>query len=749
METNEEMNSAQTEPENNQEVNNEAIVVNETTPQNEENVVENSEETIIREETAERVLTEIVDHDIAPREELATEDEIIEVISKVEAPITDTEVAVEFDLPDLSVEPKEELAAEDEIKKEVSKEVPHADTEEEVEVDLPDLSVDPSALANEPLAIVLDEDAEDINHEAVGIEEREVVEIDERYDTFSREQLLDSLEKLVQEVDVNAIKSKVVLIKVAYLNLSKEEKQKRQEKFLAEGGKKEEFVADDMIDEQFNAAFNIYKEKKNKYNEEQEKQKLKNLEEKNRILEELKNLINSEETLKKTYDEFRVLQDSWKQIGMVPKSEINGLWQNYHFLVEKFFDKVKINKELKDLDLKKNLENKISLCEKVEELLLETSIVKSFKQLQKLHEEWKEIGPVPSDKKDEIWERFKTASDKINDRRREFFNTIQDEQQNNIVAKTLLCEKAEELLTGEIKSLKEWQDKTNQVNELLKIWKTIGPASPKFNNEIWHRFRTSLEGFFTNKREYYGKLKDQQINNFNLKLDLCVQAEALKTSTDWAKTTREFINLQNEWKKVGPVSRKNSEKIWKRFRAACDEFFNNKSTYFSSVKMMEQENLKQKEELIKKVQEFTLSDDRATDLENLKDMQRQWMDIGHVPMSEKDHLQNEFRTLINKLFDKLRATNNEISTNYKNRFENVKSSPEAGKLIGKERNFLAGKLSKLQEEIMLWENNIGFLANSKNANILKEEFEKKINSAKEEVKLLEEKLKFLRTANNN
>jgi len=619
--------------------------------------------------------------------------------------------------------------------------------QQEFEVHAPDLSVDPA------FPIIADEDARDAE------EEEETEETDtantegaskpmEDYNTFTREQLLSAMEELVKEPDVNVVKNKIALVKVAYIQLAKLEKHNQYDHFIAEGGKKEEFVpTDDETDQQFNAAFSIYKEKKNKYNEELEKQKITNLEAKNQILEELKNLINSEETLKETYDDFKVLQAKWKDIGMIPKAEINTLWQNYHFLVEKFFDKVKINKELKDLDLKKNLESKIAICEKADELLLESSITKSFKALQKLHEEWKEIGPVPQDKKDEIWERFKNTTDKINERRREFYGKLQDQQQNNLIAKTVLCEKAEAILTTEAASIKQWQNKTNELNELLKIWKTIGPAQLKANNEIWQRFRNSFEAFYTVKKEYFGKIKEEQLNNYNVKVDLCVQAEALKSSTDWAKTTRELIALQKEWKNTGTLSHKNSEKIWKRFRSACDEFFNNKAAYFSNVSIHEEENLQLKLGLIKQVEEYVFTNDRSHDLENLKDFQRQWMEIGHVPMSEKDKLQNQFRTIINKHFDKLKVNSFEMgATNYKNKLETLKNAPDANRLISKEKNFISSKIAQLQEDILLWENNIGFLAESKNATILKEEFDKKINSAKREVQMLEEKLKFLRNS---
>ena len=393
---------------------------------------------------------------------------------------------------------------------------------------------------------------------------------------MTREQLVALLEETVKSEDVNEIKSKVALIKVAYLALANKERQELYQNAAA-SEEAENFEVVDPLEDRFKVAFGIYKHNKFRFTEDQEKIKIQNLEAKVKILNELKVLINSEETLKKTYDEFKALQDLWKSIGMVPKAEAQGLWQNYHFLIEKFFDKVKINKELKDLDLRKNLERKMELCEKAEELVLESSISQSFKRLQEIHEEWKEVGPVAQDKREEVWDRFKTATEKINDRRHDFYKKIQGDLDANFAAKELLCEKAEQLVATEFNSIKQWQDSTHQVNELLKMWKSVGQAPQKVNNEIWNRFKVQLDLYFSNKKDYFGKLKDQQLHNYNLKVELCLQAESHKLSTDWKNASRELVKMQEEWKKIGPTPRKHSEKIWKRFRTACDEFFNTKN----------------------------------------------------------------------------------------------------------------------------------------------------------------------------
>jgi hypothetical protein len=522
------------------------------------------------------------------------------------------------------------------------------------------------------------------------------------------------------------------------------------DEYLKAGGTRENYTpVPDPLVEKFNSVFETYKKNKIKFNEQQEIVKLRNLDAKKAILEELKELISSEETLKKTYDQFKDLQVKWKEIGLVPSTEINNLWQNYHFLVEKFFDKVKISKELRDLDLKKNLERKMELCEKAEELIIEPSVVKSFQQLQKYHEEWKEIGPVPQDKRDEIWERFKDATDKINDRRREHYNSLSKDQDTNLLAKQALCEKAEQLASMEVDNLKDWGEKTREVNDLLKVWKTIGPAAKKENDEVWEKFKGFLNAFFANKKEFFSKIKQEQLNNFNLKLNIVQQAEALKDSTDWRKTTQELINLQNEWKNIGPVPRKHSDKIWKRFRSACDEFFHNKSKFFSTVVESEKENLDKKLDLIRRVEEWKAGKDKSENLEALKGFQREFMEIGHVPIKEKNKVHDSFRQAINKHFDELKISSHDArpSTEYRSRqdsyHDNSDDRYQRRSGGGNEWGSLSTKISKLREEIMLWENNIGFLAHSKKADLLRQEFEKKIQDAKTELAQLEAKLRTM------
>ena len=427
----------------------------------------------------------------------------------------------------------------------------------------------------------------------------------------------------------------------------------------------------------------------------------------------------------------------------MPATENANLWNTYHFLVEKFFDKVNINRELRDLDMKKNLDAKIVLCEKAEELLDEKSMSKAFKSLQKLHEEWKEIGPVPQDKKDEIWERFKSATDKINAIRREHYSKIQDEQNANLATKTALCEKAEELLAEEYTNISTWQKKSTELSELFKIWKTVGPAAKKQNEEIWVRFKSTMDNFFSKKKVFFTELKDKQTENLERKINLCIEAEALQESTEWKKATEEFKRIQEEWKTIGPVPKRQADKVWKRFRAACDVFFGRKSEHFSGLKDEEAANLAAKQALIEALKNFELKPSRSENMEAIKALQKQWIEIGHVPMKVKDSINSEYRKAVDAIFDKMRSNQYEVTTNeYREMVEGMKDDPESGDKMRREKTTLANKIQKLRDEIAVLENNIGFFSNSKNSELMKAEYEKKINKAKNDLKVLEAKLKI-------
>ena len=592
-------------------------------------------------------------------------------------------------------------------------------------------------------APVVDEELPEIVN-APEMEEDEVVEENNEFEGLNKLQLVEKLEELVQDADVQNIKDKVAAVRLHFNKLNKEDMDNELDRFIQGGGEAESFQhVEDSIEQRFNAAFGIFKANRAKQNEDMEKQKTENLAKKQAILDELKEIIGSDESLKKTYDDFRALQDRWKEIGPVPAAENSNLWNNYHFLVEKFFDKVRIGRELRDLDMKKNLDSKIELCEKAEELLDEKSITKAFKALQKLHEEWKEVGPVPQEKKDEIWERFKAATDKINQIRREHYAKIEEEQAGNLETKKALCDKAEELIAEEYTSVNAWQKKSNELSEIFNVWKTVGPASKKDNEEIWQRFRGAMDTFFAKKKAFFASLKDRQTENLERKTQLCIEAEALMESTEWKNATEQMKKLQEEWKTIGPVPKRHTDKIWKRFRAACDTFFNRKNEHFSGRRTEEEANLAAKKALIEEIKAFEIGPNRNENMEAIKAFQKRWIEIGYVPMKHKDAINKEYRELIDGFFDTMRKNQNEASTNeFREMMDTWKDDPNANDKVRRERNTLQNRIQKLRDEIAAMENNIGFFSNSKNSELMRAEYEKKINKAKEDLKVLEEKLKI-------
>ena len=620
--------------------------------------------------------------------------------------------------------------------------------------------------AQEEATDVADEVAAEFNKELLfakvqpeQVEEAETeteVKIEEEiipdYHSYEPEALIDALETLIQEDVLEKIKGRVSAIKLAFMEHEKaaHTAAKTATQDTKENADEQEDTFVFHLSERFNAVFDLYKQKKAKFMEDLEKEKEANLEQKNAILEELRALLVSEQPLKITYDRFRELQEQWKGIGLVPKQEIATLWNNYHFLIEKFFDKVRIHRELKELDLKKNLELKITLCEKAEELLLEDKVIDAFKKLQNLHTQWREIGAVPNAQRVDIWERFKLVSDTIYQRHHEYFDILRSEYESNAQAKNAICEKMEEITVQTFSTVNEWSKKNDEINELFKLWKSIGPVGRKQSADLWSRFSKALDVFYTNKKEFLQKIKELTMDNYNKKLNICVEAEALKDSAEWKNTTKEFMRLQEEWKNIGPVPTKLSDKIWKRFRAACDHFFTTKETHFSNIAATQPENLKAKENLINELKECDFSGLRTENLDMLKDFQNRWFSIGFVPFKEKERLQTEYRQVLNEKMKQLNISSYEVNEGRPYRGEGNQNyvgrrnegSNETG--LRKEILYMQNRVATMQDEINLWENNIGFLSSSKNADILKQEFEKKIQKAKNDLELNVAKLKYLR-----
>lgn len=564
------------------------------------------------------------------------------------------------------------------------------------------------------------------------------------YANLSEAELISALRELLQKTDFETIKDDIDAIKINFFRKYKVKIEAQKAAFAEAGGDLAEFKAEsDPSELEIRSLLKQYQDLKNEHNKKIDEIKEINLQKKYEIIEEIKALINNKESINKTFHDFRDLQNRWREIGLVPQAKLKDLWDTYHHHVENFYDFIKINKELRDLDLKKNLELKMEICEKSEELLVEPSIIKAFNVLQKYHEQWREVGPVPRDKKDELWERFKAATSIINKKHQDYFEGRKSEQKTNLDAKIALCEKVEEIANAEIESHRDWDEYSKELIELQKVWRTIGFAPKKDNNKIYERFRIASDKFFDRKREFYNQNKEEQQNNLQLKTDLCVQAEALKDSTDWKKTADEFINIQRVWKEIGPVPRKFSDVIWKRFRAACDYFFENKAKHFSSIDGEQAENLRLKKELLEEVKQFTLSSDDGTDLDKLKDFQRRFTEIGHVPFKDKDAIQNEFREVINRHFDALRVDEKRRNLmKFKDKVANNTSGKGQNKMRFEREKYVT-KLKQMEADLALLDNNIGFFANTKNASALIDDVNQKIASTKEKIEFMKEKIRIM------
>ena len=618
---------------------------------------------------------------------------------------------------------------------------PQAEATAPVEAATPEPTATP---AEEPAAASAEAPAEEPASPAPAepeaeAETEEEPEVD--YTSMTREELLAAFNELMNE-DINKIRNRATTIRNQFNLLNKEMEKQAFEAFLADGGNKDDYhPTNDALAETFYKAYDEYRARRQKMQEELEAQKQRNLEAKQQILEELRSLIDKdEETLKQTYDEFNAIQEKWKGIGEVPREQMNDLWQNYHFLIEQFFNKVKINKELRMLDLKRNLEQKIQLCERAEELIVDSSVLNAFKTLQSLRAQWKEIGPVPAEQNEETWQRFNNAANQIDERRREYYDQRKEELEQNLLAKQALITKAQELTQEPPRSSNQWNTTTEALDELLKLWKSIGPVPREQNETVWGEFKGILDKFFQEKKEHFEQQREQHNENYNKKVDLCLRAEAIAKREDWKKATEEILQLQEEWKTIGPVSVKQSERVWKRFRGACDQFFAKKGEYFKEIRSSESENLTKKNAIIAELSAFQFGDDKEENLKAIKDFQRRWSEIGHVPRKDKDKVTTEYRQLLDGIFEKLRISAREAKIDsYREKVRNH----EGDNYADSERSRLMNKIEKLRADLNLWENNLGFFANSKQADLLKEEFEKKMQGTRQEIALLEAKIRVL------
>ena len=568
------------------------------------------------------------------------------------------------------------------------------------------------------------------------------------YNGKSKAELLAILADILANKPVQTIRRDVEAIKIAFYKTYRAEVERARRAFVEAGGKLEEFVpTPDDAEQRLKELFAEYRTKRNEFIAKLEEEKENNYKIKLQIIEELKELIDSNETLNQTFNTFRDLQQRWKETGPVPQAYVKDLWETYNLHVENFYNFIKINKELRDLDLKKNYETKLQLCEEAEELVLDPSPVNAFHKLQKLHEQWRETGPVANEYKEQLWERFREASTKINKRHQEYFNGIKEEQKHNLELKTELCVKTEELSVAPLSTRKEWNKASEQLIDIQKVWKTIGFAPKKDNTKIYERFRNACDKFFENKRNFYLQIKAEMENNLHLKNDICAAAEALQESEEWKKATDELIALQKRWKEIGPVSRRYSDAIWKRFRNACDKFFERKAAFFASLDQQYEDNLAKKKQLLEELKTFVV-ENKERGFEALKELQHRWAEIGFVPIKQKEAIQKEYRKAVDAIFAKLRSNEKE---NRLERFKGkISSIAEGGdrRRLRFERDRLYNKMKQIESDIALLENNIGFFSKSKNAEAMIREVNNKIAKAKEEMATLIEKIEMIDKQNN-
>ncbi|MDB8922845.1 DUF349 domain-containing protein, partial [Parabacteroides merdae] len=558
---------------------------------------------------------------------------------------------------------------------------------------------------------------------------------------LSKEVILEKLTGLVGAA-ADATRNEVEALKQAYYKIHRSEVDELKKAFLTAGGEEKDFVApEDETESKIKELLNVYKEKRAAILAEEERVKAANYALKLQLIDQLKALTESQEDFNKLYNDFKDIQQRWKEVKAVPQEHVSELWKNYQIYSEKFYDIIKINNQFRDYDFKKNLEMKTALCETVEKLQTEPDVISAFHQLQKLHQQWREIGPVAKELREDLWSRFKAASTIINKRHQEHFEGLKAKEQENLEAKTAICEQIENIDFPALKSFKDWEEKNKEVIALQDKWKTIGFAPKKSNVKIFERFRAACDVYFNRKSEFYKNIKDEMEKNLELKKVLCEKAEALKDSTDWKSTTEKMIALQKEWKTIGSVARKHSDAVWKRFISACDYFFEQKNKNASSQKSVEQTNLAAKKALIEKINTIDEADhDEA--LAALKGYMTEWNTIGHVPFKEKDKIYKEYHEAVDKQFDRLKVDQNDRKMQtFRNSLSDMSNGERGkGKLYG-EREKLMRMYERMKNELQTYENNIGFLSiSSKGGGGLLKEMERKIDKLKDEMALIIKKI---------
>jgi len=559
---------------------------------------------------------------------------------------------------------------------------------------------------------------------------------------LSKEEILEKLTELVNAA-AEATRNEVESLKQAFYKIHRAEVEELKKAFLENEGEEKDFVVPEDEDEnKLKELLAVYKEKRAAILAEEDRVKAANYALKLQLIDQLKALTESQDDFNKLYNDFKDIQQRWKEVKAVPQEHANELWKNYQTYSERFYDIIKINNQFRDYDFKKNLEMKTALCETVEKLQTEPDVVSAFHQLQKLHQQWREIGPVAKELREELWTRFKAASTVINKRHQEHFESLKSKEQENLIAKTAICEEIEGIDFEALKTFKDWEEKNKEVIALQEKWKTIGFAPKKSNVKIFERFRAACDVYFNKKSAFYKSIKEDMEKNLELKKALCEKAEALKDSTEWKSTTEKMIALQKEWKTIGSVARKHSDAVWKRFISACDYFFEQKNKNVSSQKSVEQTNLAAKKELIEKIKNLDEALAAEDAMIELKAMMAEWNGIGHVPFKEKDKIYKEYHEAVDSQFDRLKVdqSDRKMQSFRSNLSDMAGGERGKGKLYG-EREKLMRMFERMKNELQTYENNIGFLSiSSKGGGGLVKEMERKIEKLKDEMALIIKKI---------
>ena len=553
--------------------------------------------------------------------------------------------------------------------------------------------------------------------------------------TCTSAQTQEEVIKRLREINENACeadKQEIDQLKQTFYKLHKSDQEAERKAFIEKGGNAEDFTpTPNPLEALFKEIMGEIKEKRSALSAALEQEKEENLAKKLEILEKMKTLTESTEDTTAIYNEFKQLQQEWNDIKQVPSGRQNELWRSYQLYTEKFYDMVKLNNEFREYDFKKNLEQKTHLCEAAEKLVEETDVISAFHQLQKLHQEFRAIGPVAKELRESLWARFKAASTVINRRHQQHFEELKEKEQNNLDQKTVICEIVESMEYDTFTTFSDWEDKTQEILALQAKWKTIGYAPQKMNVKIFERFRSACDEFFHRKAAFYKSIKENMAKNLEKKRELCEKAEALKESTDWKATAELLTQLQKDWKNIGPVSKKHSDSIWKRFIGACDYFFEQKNKATSSQRSIEMENLAKKENIIQQLTELQESSNQEETTEKIRQLTKEWNEVGFVPFKDKDRIYKTYHALIDKF--NLSATEKKLS--------NFKSSLNKETNLYREREKLMRTYEGLKNDIHTYENNLGFLSSSsKKGNNLVTDITRKIERLKADLDLVTKKI---------